>query len=185
VYSRTAPSDPSPGVDEPEQPLGVLAARPRGAGVVVAQRGDGRDVLQHDRLGVVRADRPACVRHRLAVALERDQVCRRVAEVVRAFERAERSLRAQRAPRRLAYLVGGKGPSNTYIATVALRGDAVVADCIADYFARSACGIIEFLVVAPEARGGGTGAALAAHFEQRMVAAAQARERRSRSCSRR
>ncbi|HEV2643815.1 MAG TPA: GNAT family N-acetyltransferase, partial [Candidatus Elarobacter sp.] len=46
---------------------------------------------------------------------------------------------------------------------------------VADYFTRSRCGAIEFLTIAPEARGRGLGAVLTAHVEERMADAAAAR----------
>jgi GNAT superfamily N-acetyltransferase len=74
----------------------------------------------------------------------------------------------------LAYLRAGDH-ANAYLVTLLLDGDRIVGGCVADYFARSSCGAIEFLVVDPAARGSGVGGRLAAHIERRMHGAAQER----------
>ncbi len=75
------------------------------------------------------------------------------------------------------YLEHDGSHGNAYLVTLVYDGETVVAGSIADYFVRSNCGAIEFLTVAPGARGRGLGAALARHVEARMAAAAAARDR--------
>jgi GNAT superfamily N-acetyltransferase len=68
----------------------------------------------------------------------------------------------------LAYLERGNGEANGYLVTLLLDGDQILAGCVADYFGRSSCGAIEFLVVADSRRGAGLGVRLAERIEERM-----------------
>jgi GNAT superfamily N-acetyltransferase len=54
---------------------------------------------------------------------------------------------------------------NSYHIVLGLAGDDVVAASVCDYLAESNTGVIEFLLVAPAGRGGGTGRRLLAHTE--------------------
>lgn len=75
----------------------------------------------------------------------------------------------------LAYLAADGSFGNAYLATVAFDGERIIGGSIADYFVRSSCGAIEFLVVDEAHRGRGLGSRLSLHTEARMSAAANAR----------
>jgi GNAT superfamily N-acetyltransferase len=75
----------------------------------------------------------------------------------------------------LHYLEHDGEHGNAYIVTLMYAGEVLVGGAVADYFVRSECGAIEFLTIAPSARGCGLGAALAAHVERRIADAATAR----------
>lgn len=75
----------------------------------------------------------------------------------------------------IGYLAHDGEYGNAYIVTLVYDGDALLGGSICDYFVRSNCGAIEFLTVAPQARGRGLGAALTEHVERRMADAATAR----------
>ena len=75
------------------------------------------------------------------------------------------------------YLETDGAHGNAYVVTLVYDGESVVAGAVADYFVRSSCGAIEFLTVAPHARGHGLGAHLTRHVERRMADAAAERAR--------
>ena len=77
----------------------------------------------------------------------------------------------------LGYLEHDGANGNAYVVTLLYDGEALAGGSICDYFVRSNCGAIEFLTVAPAARGRGLGSALAGHVQRRMAAAAEARGR--------
>lgn len=77
----------------------------------------------------------------------------------------------------LQYLANRGAGGNDYVVTLLCNGDELVGGSVCDYFVRSNCGAIEFLVVQPRQRRRGLGAALARHVEERMASAAEARGR--------
>jgi GNAT superfamily N-acetyltransferase len=75
----------------------------------------------------------------------------------------------------LHYLEHRGSHGNDYIVTLLCEGDVLAGGSICDYFVRSNCGAIEFLMVKPSGRGRGLGTALARHVQRRMAEAAEAR----------
>ena len=77
----------------------------------------------------------------------------------------------------VGYLAHDGAFGNAYLVTIMLAGERIVGGSVADYFVRSNCGAIEFLVVERSRRRRGFGARLTRHTEERIASAAAARAR--------
>jgi GNAT superfamily N-acetyltransferase len=75
------------------------------------------------------------------------------------------------------YLAHDGANGNAYIVALVYDEATIIGGAVCDYFLRSSCGAIEFLTIAPRARGRGLGAELTRHVERRMTAAAEERDR--------
>lgn len=71
------------------------------------------------------------------------------------------------------YLGGAGSNPNGYHIVLALRADQVIGGSVSDYFAVSHSGVIEFVVIAPAARGRGWGTALLRKTEGLLAADAE------------